>query len=247
MSKAPTTKPRTPLPRKTAAGNAAAKTPVKRSEIRDPRGATLSTVDNLRRMLLDGTLGGGEQIRQEEMAEMLSVSRVPLREALNVLASEGLLQHRLNAGYFVPKRTPAEVRQLVRMVSLLEDELLLTMEWPNADLLQDLRGLNASMREATEQRNWPQLAHLNRDFHFRVFDLSNERLILAEVQRLWMLASSVNILKLADLESARRTLVEHDAIIDALKKRNRDLCLKRMSEHRLSTHSVLLKLDRQEA
>jgi DNA-binding GntR family transcriptional regulator len=187
-------------------------------------------------MVLDGTLTAGEQIRQQEMAEALSVSRVPLREALNVLASEGLLQHRLNSGYFVVKRTSDEVRQIWRMLAMLEDELLLSMEWQGKHVARELRRLNAAMRLAVRDQDWPTLLTLNREFHFVLFNLSPDKLVLAEVQRLWTLASSLIAQKIAHPDAAARTLVEHDAIIDAVEREDRELCLKRMAEHRLSTH-----------
>ena len=227
---------RSPIPRarKTASARPRPKPTPKE---REPRGAAMAAVETLRSMLIDGTLGSGEQIRQDEMAEMLSVSRVPLREALTVLAGEGLLQHRLNAGYFVPKRTPSEVRQLWRMLTLLEDELLLTMSWPDAPLISELEQLNEEMRDAVEAEDWSRLLRLNRDFHFCMFGLSSERLILAGVQRLWTLASSVTALKVSHADAAVRTVIEHEAIIDALKKRDREQCIARMVAHRVSTHS----------
>lgn len=199
-------------------------------------GATAHAVEGLRRMVLDGSLSTGEQIRQQEMAEALSVSRVPLREALNVLANEGLLQHRLNSGYFVVKRSPDEVRQIWRMLDMLEDELLLSIAWPGKPVVRELRRLNAAMRLAVRDTDWPTLLTLNRDFHFLIFDLSPDKLVLGEVQRLWTLASILIGQKIAHPDAAVRTLVEHDAIIDAVEREDRELCRKRMKEHRLSTH-----------
>src|SRR5437660_1315975 len=84
--------------------------PVIRSADKEGKGANAmkAALQVLKTMIVNGELSPGEQIRQEEMAEQLSVSRVPLREALNVLADQGLLFHRLHQGYFVTKRAPGE-------------------------------------------------------------------------------------------------------------------------------------------
>ena len=95
---------------------------------------------------INGELNPGEQIRQEEMALKLAVSRVPLREALNVLADQGLLYHRPHQGYFVTKRDPGQYAQIRRMLHLLENELMATIAWPGPNDLDRLRDLNAQMQ-----------------------------------------------------------------------------------------------------
>src|SRR5882757_9926024 len=99
----------------------------------------------LRGRIARGLLLPGEQIRQEEMAEDFGVSRVPLREALTILADQGLLEHHHNRGYFVAKRMPEELYQLHCMLDLLESELIKSMDWPTKDEVNELRSLNRQM------------------------------------------------------------------------------------------------------
>lgn len=169
-------------------------------------------------MILEGSLSPGEQIRQQEMAELLGVSRVPLREALNVLADQGLLQHQPHSGYFDSKRSSEEIRQIRRMLELLETELIATIQWPDAATVSLLRDMNQQMRAATAAHDWIGLMQLNRAFHFRIFGLSPEKLILDEVQRLWALAEPLIALKLANPQAAAHTIEEHDALVDAIER-----------------------------
>ena len=90
-----------------------------------------TALQQLRHMIVTGELTPGEQIRQQETADLLGVSRVPLREAMNVLANQGMLLHRPNQGYFVVKRAPGELAQIRRMMHALENELVKTSEWPD--------------------------------------------------------------------------------------------------------------------
>ena len=114
-------------------------------------GAMTRALQGLKQLIINGELMPGEQVRQEEMAEQLRVSRVPLREAMNVLADQGLLFHRPHQGYFVTKRAPNEHAQIRRMLHLLENELMMTVRWPDADRLRELRELNDQMRQAVRQ------------------------------------------------------------------------------------------------
>lgn len=196
------------------------------------------TLDALKALIASGRLSPGEQIRQEEMAELLNVSRVPLREAMNVLADQGMLQHRPNQGYFVTKRTPAERAQIARMLHLLENELMTSIEWPDEATLLKLRELNAAMREAAYKADsWPFL-ELNREFHFTIFSLSPHKLILEEATRLWALVDPLLWIKFEAVAAREQTLLEHDGLIAALASRDRAQCTAVMEQHR---YPILLR------
>lgn len=196
-------------------------------------------LQRLRAMVVSGELMPGEQIRQQEMAEEFGVSRVPLREALNVLADQGLLMHRPNAGYFVAKRAPNERAQIHRMLELLENELLSSIAWPDEETLAKLRDLNAQMHRCARDEDWTPLVGLNREFHLLIFSLSPYLLILDEVKRLWSQADTFIAIKMADRETRLRTVDEHDRIIETLTQRDYAVCLSVMEAHRVSTAASL--------
>jgi DNA-binding GntR family transcriptional regulator len=194
-------------------------------------GAMVRALEGLKRLIGSGQLSPGEQIRQEAMAEQLEVSRVPLREALNVLADQGVLQHRPNQGYFVTKRTPSERAQITRVLHLLENELMTSLEWPDADTVAALRALNARMRAEVGSDTPQRLVQLNREFHFAIFGLSPHRLILGEVRRLWGLMEPILWVKFEGAEARAQTVAEHEQLIDALASRDRERCVAEMHQH----------------
>ena len=196
-------------------------------------------LDRLRALIVTGELSPGEQIRQQEMADQLGFSRVPLREALNVLADQGLLLHRPHQGYFVAKRAPSELAQIRRMLQLLEDELLDSMEWPSPADLKELKKLNQEMRKHAAAAEWTPLMRKNRDFHFNIFSLSPHRVILDEVHRLWVLGEPFIALRMSSPEARLRTVDEHDEILRTLEKRDRKLLVSAMEKHRASTSTGL--------
>jgi DNA-binding GntR family transcriptional regulator len=192
-------------------------------------------IQQIRGKIVSGALHPGEQIRQNEMADELGVSRMPLREALNVLAEQGLLTHRPNAGYFVAKRAPNELAQIRRILQLLETELLGSIEWPDAQCIAELRELNRQMAACVNAEDWTPLIRLNREFHLKVYSLSPSKLILAEVKRLWALADVFISTKMADTQARMRTVEEHERFIDCLQLRDMDRCQETMEAHRAST------------
>lgn len=196
-------------------------------------------LQQLRAKVVSGALSPGEQIRQQEMAEELGVSRVPLREALNVLADQGMLVHRPNSGYFVAKRAPNELAQIRRILQLLENELIASMEWPNAACISTLRALNDQMRACVYAADWTPLVRLNREFHLTIFELSPQRLILEDVKRQWALADIFIATKMADSAARMRTVEEHGLLLDSLIRQDLPRFMEMMELHRASTASGL--------
>jgi DNA-binding GntR family transcriptional regulator len=82
--------------------------------------ASARVADHLRRAILSGEIVPGEWIRQEEVAERLGSSRLPVREALRILEAEGLTEHEPRRGARVPSLTMHEVDVIYRMREQLE-------------------------------------------------------------------------------------------------------------------------------
>jgi DNA-binding GntR family transcriptional regulator len=208
--------------------------PESKNRSRKAQGAMGRALSQIKDMIVNGELNPGEQIRQEEMALKLAVSRVPLREALNVLADQGLLYHRPHQGYFVTKRDPGQFAQIRRMLHLLENELMATIAWPGPEDLQRLNNLNAQMQRCVDAADTQQLIELNQQFHFAIFGLSPNRLIMDEVARLWALIEPGMWDKFDTQAQRLQTLMEHERLIQALTEQDRAACVAQMEQHRYS-------------
>ena len=82
--------------------------------------APQSVVDELRRVILDGGVPPGSPIPVNEVAQLLGVSHIPVREALKTLLGEGLVDHRPNGGYTVAELTSAELIEMYLIRGVLE-------------------------------------------------------------------------------------------------------------------------------
>ena len=202
-------------------------------------GVAGTALRKLRELVIKGELKPGEQIRQDEMAAALGVSRVPLREALRALASEGLLTHRLNQGYFVAELSIEEFRQIVALLEYLETELIRSARWPTQDEITHLRSLDAklSLNDSSSDPTYSNEA--NRAFHFAIFRLSPMKFFVAEAERYWHLAEPFRLLHVAttDVEEIE---AQHEHIVDALAAQDRGLSIRMTNEHRRATFTAAL-------
>lgn len=196
-----------------------------------PSGAVATAAEAIRDMIRRRELLPGEPVRQQDMAERLQVSRVPIREALNSLEKEGLLDHQRNRGYFVAKLSAGQLAQIYRMRKLLETALFDDLEWPDATALSAFEDINTALATAAEKGQLAEVARLNRQFHEAIFELSSLDLIHREVNRLWEMSDSYRALFLAG-PSRHHTAAEHADIIDALRRRDRELLVERLDQHR---------------
>src|SRR5262245_44465220 len=101
-------------------------------------GVPAAIASRLRSLIARGSYSPGMRLGQTELAEQFSASRVPVREALKLLSSEGLVEHDPNRGFFVARLSRDEAEQLFTMRHLIEDELLKTLEWPDEEEFADL-------------------------------------------------------------------------------------------------------------
>lgn len=175
----------------------------------------------LRELIARGTFQPGLQLRQMELAERFGSSRVPLREALKLLRAEGIIHHDPNRGFFVAPLSLGEARQLYRIRHLLEAELLGSVKWPDeaqlASLQRKLKALEASLKKQ-DRGSW--LRH-HREFYESVFDLSEQKVLAAEVLRVIRLTDRYRALAAEVLPAAERKATQEKHLLDALATRNR--------------------------
>jgi DNA-binding GntR family transcriptional regulator len=200
----------------------------------EPLQLTLEAAAQIRGLIIDRVLLPGEKIRQVELAERIGVSRSPLREALRTLESEGVVAYEINRGYVVAKLDDDDLAQIHRMRTLLEDELLRTVERPDAAVLSDLEDLNEKMMVAIDEHNIPEVLRYNREFHFTIFDLSSLNQFRREVRRLWQMSEGYSAAWWWRQPEARKRInAEHKAIISALRRYDLDRLVKICAAHRI--------------
>jgi DNA-binding GntR family transcriptional regulator len=202
----------------------------------EPIQLTLQAAALLRGMVFDGVLLPGEKLRQVELAERIGVSRSPLREALRILESEGLLSYEMNRGYVVARLEPSDVAELYHMRSLLEHELMMSIARPGKDVLDVLEKHNETMMAAIGQEDIAEIMRANRDFHLTIFELSPMKQFRREIARLWQLSEGYRHWWWHMPDAAARIDREHKQIIGTLRRFDRERLIQLCDAHRVGGH-----------
>jgi DNA-binding GntR family transcriptional regulator len=208
----------------------------------EERGVPAKIADQLRAMIARGTLAPGTRLGQTELAVQFDASRVPVREALKLLSSEGIIVHDPNRGFFVTRLSRDEAEQLFTLRHLVEDELMRSIEWPDAATLADLeaRALRLEeMLDAGDRSNW-WTEH--RRFHTMIFNLSPKKAIMREAMRLWSLTDRFRaLLPLPRRASEERSVVSKHSLLEALKERDREKLIVARRSRREQFEELLLE------
>jgi DNA-binding GntR family transcriptional regulator len=174
----------------------------------------------LREAILSGELGPGTRIRQEEIAERLGASRLPVREALRMLEAEGLTEHEPHKGARVPRLTQYEVEVIYRMRERLEP-LALVESMP---LLDDgtLEQIEEVQRRIEENEDVEKFLDLDREFHMLTYSGCAIDPLNAMVTRLWNSTQHHRRAYVALGGKSRMWVVnaEHRLILDAVVRRD---------------------------
>ncbi len=178
----------------------------------------------MRRMLLRGELLPGEHVRQEDWAERLGVSRVPVREALKMLAAEHLLVHDPHRGYFVTKMQASEMEQIYRIRQFLEPEILRSIRWPDEGELKVLRKADQGCISAMQRGDLAEALTQEQQFYFSIYDLSSLSFMVNEVKRLWSIADPYRTAAFAGMRindpNCDRLRAAHARILTAMVERD---------------------------
>lgn len=157
----------------------------------------------------------GQQLRQEDLAKQIGISRGPLREALQILCVDGVVTHERNRGYFVTQFSSDEMGQLYLARDLLETVVLSSLPIPSEEDLAELVASNETIRSAGVDTDL--VMHHNDRFHAAVLALSTRRLLVGEIERIWRMSIAYRALSLSVLSDAAAVAEEHDRMLDALR------------------------------
>lgn len=197
----------------------------------------------VRKLINRGQLPPGLQLRQSDLADRFGISRVPVREALKLLAAEGIIEHDPNRGFFVAPLSTDEARQLYRMRHLLEAELLSSVEWPTPAQLKQFRAMLVELDELLAAGNRAEWIERHRAFHDAVFELSPNKVLKREALRLMRLTDRYRALAV-DITLRDQHLkanIEHK-LVKALSTKNRDLLLETYDEGREMVAAGLMQI-----
>ena len=186
----------------------------------------------LRDMIVEGDLKPAQKIPEAELCERFGVSRTPMREALKVLAAEGLISLLPNRGAVVAKITLQEIKELFPIMGALEalaGELACARIDERA--LAEIRRLHEKMVDHYERGDWLHYSKLNRAIHEAIFAAAGNASLSAFYQQLIFRIHSIRFVAKKSPMRWRQAVEEHKQIMAALERRDGKKLAKIMVVH----------------
>jgi DNA-binding GntR family transcriptional regulator len=186
--------------------------------------------ERLRERILEHTLAPGSWIDEQALTTELGISRTPLREALKVLAAEGLVTMKLRRGAYVTEVSETDLSEVFHLLSLLESDAAASVALQASDAqLAELAALHQRLEATVGDRD--AFFSANERFHMRLLDIAGNRWrnqMVADLRRVMKLYRHHSLFKQGRLEAS---LKEHRRIMAALKARNAPLAQQLVQQH----------------
>jgi DNA-binding GntR family transcriptional regulator len=187
-------------------------------------------VETLREAVLTGEFGSGARLLQDELAERFNTSSTPIREALRQLQAEGILEHSPYRGVQVAQVKLEDVREIYMIRAVMESFVTrLAVPYLTSPHVEQLRYLQAQMRQIVAKGETEGLRKVNYEFHLLIYETANLPYSLKIIKNLWAQSPWDALYVLPG--RASRSLDEHDRIIDAVAEQNAKLAGQRVQEH----------------
>jgi DNA-binding GntR family transcriptional regulator len=194
----------------------------------------------IRSAIQGGQLKPGERLREIELAKQIGLSRTPIREALSRLQTEGLVAHDATRGVVVAELDYSMVTELYYMREVLEGTAARLVAQHASEveisILDDLcQQYEAALGDEAA------LTASNRRFHETLYRCSHNRYLLNIVTVLHDALSLLSGTTLSQAERAEETLLEHRAVVAAIRARDADAAEQALRTHIRTAHKVRMQ------
>ncbi len=199
-----------------------------------PKALYVEVAELLRQRIFKRELEPGSWIDELRIAEEYGISRTPLREALKVLAAEGLVTMKVRRGAYVTEVSANDLSDVYHLLSLLESDAagVVATKATGAEL-SELQALHAELEAAAlpGTENTEAFFALNERFHMRLLEIASNRWrdqMVADLRKVMKLNRHNSLLKTGRMSES---LAEHRAVMAALLARDAETTARRMREH----------------
>lgn len=188
----------------------------------------------LRKSILENEYPAGSELRQEQLAERFSVSRMPVRQALQLLAEDGLVTLRKNRSAIVNIMTEQDIRDHFELRGLLEGQAAAFAAQRGTDFsyLKELTELELQASKEAAVSRWETY---NYEFHNEIWRLANCKRLRQMIQQVWNAVSYVE--KESPATRMERSIGEHQQIYQAIAAKDPELARIMMHRH-IVNHNI---------
>ena len=196
---------------------------------------------SLKKSILNGDLKPGQKLSQDWLAKQMNVSRMPIREAIERLKMEGLVESIPYKESRVINFSYKDVEEIYSVRALLEaySARLATSKIKESDL-KTLKVISKEMNEILNKKKYKQLPLLNKKFHLTIYSRSGNKRLYNTIKDLWDGFPKDFFWNFP--ERAQNSLIEHEKIISAIESKDEKLLEERVVEHIENTKNRLIKI-----
>ncbi|MEP6965066.1 MAG: GntR family transcriptional regulator [Polaromonas sp.] len=195
-----------------------------------PKALYVEVAELLRQRIFSRDLSPGSWIDELKLAEEYGISRTPLREALKVLATEGLVTMKVRRGAYVTEVSDSDLTDVYHLLALLESDAASVVATQATELqLGELRSLHDELEKTVADRE--RFFEINEAFHMRLLEIAKNRWrdqMVADLRKVMKLNRHNSLLKSGRIEES---LAEHRAIMAALLARDARSSMQAMQAH----------------
>lgn len=208
-----------------------------------------SIVDNVRNYLLGRILHGdlhpGQQVKEQEIASSLGISRPPIREALKLLEAEGLIIRKPNRGAFVATITQHDAWEIYTLkCSLYETATRLAFERISDKDIQNWESVVNQMGNCVRRQPPDVIRYqaLNKEFHDIMFQISGHQRLQKISQMLHHQMNRFSCVSLMDEGHLQGSLAYHQQILAAIKEKDMERTVWITREHILKGLEIVQEI-----
>jgi len=197
--------------------------------------------ERLRQLIFTHQLPPGTRIDEQALAVHYGISRTPLREALKVLAAEGLVTLRPRRGCTVTEISDRDLDEILPLMAMLEGRCALdaTRRAQPPDLAK-LEAIHRQLERFAENRQLERFFEANQEFHLHIQDIAGNRWLRQVIQDLRKVLKLTRLLSLSVDGRLEQSLTEHRAILAAIKAGDAAAAQTAMHDHILSVRRALV-------
>jgi DNA-binding GntR family transcriptional regulator len=212
-----------------------------KNNFKERRSLGQDVFDYLKNAIIDQTIEPGSRLVESKIADMLGISRTPLREALHKLEREDWIEQIPSGGFQVVTLTKADIEQTFGIRSVLEAYAARLATENHTD--KDLVPLEKKMKEfqdCLESKDNDKLQKINTQFHDILYGLSQSSKLIKMINQLRAQISRFRQIILKQDEFAHQSNEGHVKMLEAIRQRDADAVEKIVREHILKGKSAVL-------
>lgn len=176
---------------------------------------SIKIADDLLEQILSGQLKAGDKIVESIYAERFETSRSPVREAIYLLTTEGIIERVPRKGAFVKGYTIDDMKDLLDIRNHLEMLAAnrLTVPSKETELLTEMKAVLVQMKKS---KSYTEYTHLNYQFHFIMFKLSKSLVLVDMYTKIALPLLRIQVIHFSDREVIQNSIKEHEKIYECL-------------------------------